>query len=511
MIALSIWTVKTPQMAGEFLLPYQYHVIMKTNLRIFLLVMFCMTMGATTTAPVLARPASRDLGKEVDAYIQETMRRLPIPGLAVGIVRGDQVLYLQGYGTANVNGDPVTPQTPFMLASVTKTFTALAVQQLAQAGMLEFDAPVQTYISEFRLADEHSGATVTVLHLLEHTSGISTVEGTQPSLQSPKATFYGALKQLARYRSEYEPGEHYEYSNWNYALLGEVIAPASGQSYADYMQKNVLDPLEMSHASYADYHTLPGVATGNLIVFGVSVPYDEKTPPAMLSAGYLSASAEEMTHYLIAFLNQGRYHGKSLIASHSEGWYDMYWNWQPGQPGNLNYSFSGGHNSISTNIQFFSLHKVGVVVLMNTRLENGIPGPSANDIAYNIARMVIQSSYEVPSNRWFYVGYAILDGFLLFLIVSIPWQIFHLKDWSDRYREAGRAKRIAIWLGIVLELLICIGILILPFPLNTRWNILLFFRPDFSIPLLLISICLGVLGLTKIVLSIRRNKIEPFI
>jgi len=466
--------------------------------------MLCMTMVATTT-PVTAHPTSRDLGQEVDTYIQETMKRFPIPGLAIGIVKGDQVLYLQGYGTANVDGDPVTPQTPFMLASVTKTFTALAVQQLVQAGMLELDAPVQTYISEFRLANEHSGATITVRHLLEHTSGISTVEGTQPSLQSPKATFDSALKQLARYRPEYEPSEHYEYSNWNYALLGEVIARASGQSYADYMQKNVLDPLEMSHASYADYHTLPGVATGNLIVFGVSVPYDEKTSPAMLSAGYLSASAEEMTHYLIAFLNQGQFHGKSLITSQGKGWYDMYWNWQPGQPGDLNYSFSGGHNSINTNIQLFSLYRVGVVVLMNTRLENGIPGPTANDIAFNIARMVIQSSYEVPSNRTFYVGYAILDGFLLFLILNILWQIFHLKGWSDRYREAGKAKRIAIWLGIFLELLLSIGILILPFPLNTRWNILLFFRPDLSIPLLLIGICLGGLGLIKIVLGSRER------
>jgi CubicO group peptidase (beta-lactamase class C family) len=496
-----MWIVKTPPLAGEFLLSHLYHVIMKTNLRIFLLVMLGMTLVATRTMPVLAHPTSRDLEKEVDAYIQETMKRLPIPGLAVGIVRDDQILYLQGYGTANVDGDPITPQTPFMLASVTKTFTALAVQQLAQAGKIDLDASVQTYISEFRLADEHGGATVTVRHLLEHTSGISTVEGTQPYLQSSKAKFDEALKQLARYRPEHEPGKHYEYSNWNYALLGEVISRASGQPYVGYMQKNVLDPLEMSHASYADHHTLPGVATGNLIVFGIPVPYDEKVASAMISAGYLSASAEEMTHYLIAFLNQGEYHGKSLLTSQGEGWYDMYWNWQSGRPGDLDYSFSGGHNSINTNIQLFSLYKVGVVVLMNTRLENVIPGPTANDIAYNIARMVIQSSYEVPSNRTFYVGYAVLDGFLLMVILNILWQFFHWKGWSTRYRKAGTAKRIAVWLGIFLELLISIGILILPFPLNTRWNILLFFRPDFSIPVLAVSVCLGILGVSKMIRS----------
>lgn len=472
---------------------------MKTNLHIFPIIILCMAMVATSTTPASAHPASRDLGKDVDAYIKETMERLPIPGLAVGIVKGDQVLYLQGYGTANVDGDPVTPQTPFMLASVTKTFTALAVQQLAQAGKLDLDAPVLTYLPEFRVDDEYTGATITVRHLLEHTSGISTVEGNEPYLQSPKATFGQALKRLARYKPGYPPGEHYEYSNWNYALLGEVISRASGQPYVEYMQKNVLDPLEMSHASFADPHTLPNIATGNLIAFGIPVPYDEKVHPAMLSAGYLNASADEMTQYLIAFLNQGRYHGKSLLTSQGEGWYDMYWNWQSGRPGDLNYSFSGGHNSINTNIQLFSLHKVGVVVLMNTRLENLIPGPSSNDIAYNIARMVIQSSYVLPSNRTFYLGYAALDGLLLLMILYILWQIFHWKDWSLRYRKAGMAKRIVMWLGIFLEMLLAIAILTLPFLLNTRWDILLFFRPDFSIPLLSISICLGTLGVSKII------------
>jgi CubicO group peptidase (beta-lactamase class C family) len=481
---------------------------MKTNLRIFLIIMLCMTLVTTRTTPVLARPTSRDLGKEVDAYIQETMKRLPIPGLAVGIVKGDQVLYLQGYGTANVDGDPVTPQTPFMLASVTKTFTALAVQQLAQIGRIDLDAPVQTYLPEFHLADQHAGATVTVRHLLDHTSGISTIEGTQPYLHSPKATFDKALKQLARYNPAYPPGEHYEYSNWNYTLLGEVISRASGQPYVEYMQNNVLDPLEMSHATFTDYHTLPRVATGNLNVFGIPVPYDEKIAPVTLSSGYLSASAEEMTHYLVAFLNQGRYQGHDLLQAQGEGWYDLYWNWQSGRPGDLDYSFSGGHNSINTNIQLFSLYRVGVVVLMNTRLEQGIPGPTANDIAFNLARMVIQSPYEIPSNRVFYGGYAALDGFLLLMIISILWQIVHLKDWSIRYRKAGTSKRIAIWFGIFVELLISVSILVLPISLGTRWNIMLFFRPDFSIPLLSISISLGVLGLIKIIWSNSRKKIN---
>jgi hypothetical protein len=132
----------------------------------------------------------------------------------------------------------------------------------------------------------------------------------------------------------------------------------------------------------------------------------------------------------------------------------------------------------------------------------------ANDIAFNIARMVIQSPYQVPSNRVFYGGYAALDVFLLLLIVSIFWQLFHLKGWSARYQNVGTAKRVTIWIGMFLEVLLSIGLLILPLSLGTRWHIMLFFRPDLSIPLISISICLGALGLIKIIWSVGRKRID---
>jgi len=473
---------------------------MKSNLRIFLIVVLCMVLTMTTT-PALARPTFSSLEEKVDAYITETMERLPIPGLAVGIVKGDQVLYLQGYGTANANGDPVTPQTPFMLASVTKTFTALAVQQLASAGKIDIDQPVQNYLPEFRLADEHAAASITVRHLLDHTSSITTIEGTQPYLQSPDTTFDEAIRQLAHFTPRLTPGEQFEYSNWNYVLLGEVISRTSGQPYAEYMQKNILDPLEMSHTTFADHHTLPNAATGNLIVFGASVPYDEPYLPVTMSAGHLTSTIEDMTHYLVTFFNHGQYHGHDLLPSQGPGWYDTSWNWHTGMPDDISCGFSGGHNSINTNIQLFPLHRVGVVVLMNTRLDQFIPGPGANDIAFNIARIAINSPYELPSNRVFYTGYALLDGFLLLMVASIIWQSSKLKSWRKHYRSTTRIKRIASWLGIIFDLLLCIAILVLPALLGTRWNIILNFRPEFAMPLLTIGVCFGALGFIKIARS----------
>jgi CubicO group peptidase (beta-lactamase class C family) len=476
---------------------------MKIISHISVLVVLCI-LSSVATARVLAHSNASSLQERVDAYIKETMDRLPIPGMAVGIVRGDRVLYIQGYGTANVDGDPVTPQTPFMLASVTKTFTALAVQQLASAGQLDIDKPVQDYLPEFHLADEQAAASITVRHLLDHTSGITTVEGTQPYLQSPDTTFDDAMAGLARFTPRRSPGEQYEYSNWNYVLLGEIVRRASGQPYADYVQKNILDPLEMSQTTFADHHTLPGAATGNLIVFGASVPYDEPYLPVTLSAGHLTSTAEDMTHYLVTFFDHGQYHGHAVLPSQGLGWYDTSWYWHAGMPQDVCYGFSGGHNSINTNIQLFPFQRVGVVVLMNTRLDQLIPSPTVNDIAFNLGRLTLNQSYEVPSARTFYMGYALLDTFLLFLIVSIIWQAANLRKWKERYQAARRSKRITAWVGIVFNLLVCLVILWLPSPSGTRWNIMLHFRPDFALPVLTIGVCLGALGLVKI-LNTRRG------
>jgi CubicO group peptidase (beta-lactamase class C family) len=473
------------------------NAFLKRSFHILLSVTLCAIL-AGTVAPVFAQTMPETLEEKVNAYITETMRRLPIPGLAVGIVKGDRVLYVQGYGTANANNDLVTPQTPFMLASVTKTFTALAVQQLAVAGKIDLDQSVQTYIPEFRLANENDAALITVRHLLDHTSGLFTIEGTQPYLQRKNTTFAEALHGLARYRLKHAPGTQYEYSNWNYVLLGEAITRASGESYADFMQKNILDPLEMSHTTFADHHTIPGAATGNLIVFGTSVPYDEPYIPIALSAGYLTSTAEDMTHYLIALFDHGQYHEQTRLSDEGMGWYDTSWYWHVGMPDDIRYSFSGGHNSINTNIQLFPLHRVGVVILMNTRLDSLIPGPTTDEIAFNIARISINYPYQLPSNRRFYSGYALLIGFLLLMSIRIMWQACKLKNWRIHYQIASRPKRIGAWFGIILDFWFCLGILILPNLLGTRWNIVLYYRPDFGIPFLMISFFLGLLGFMKV-------------
>jgi CubicO group peptidase (beta-lactamase class C family) len=109
----------------------------------------------------------------IDAYIEAHMAKHQIPGLALSIVHNDEVVYTQGYGVTGPGGPPVTPQTPFIIGSTSKSFTALAIMQLVEADEIELDATVQTYLPWFTMADAKAAKLITIRHLLTHSSGLS--------------------------------------------------------------------------------------------------------------------------------------------------------------------------------------------------------------------------------------------------------------------------------------------------------------------------------------------------
>ncbi|HSR30120.1 MAG TPA: serine hydrolase domain-containing protein, partial [Anaerolineae bacterium] len=184
----------------------------------------------------------------IDAYVTTQRNDLGIPGMALGIVQGGQIAHLQGFGVAGPSGRMVTPQTPFYIGSVTKSFTALAVMQLVEAGKIDLDAPVQTYLPWFELADKEAAAKITVRNLLNHTTGISTKDGNR-NLFSQQG-LEEAVRGLGNVSLTEPVGTTYQYSNLNYTIAGLIVEKVSGQSYADYVPQHIFRPLDMRH-SYA--------------------------------------------------------------------------------------------------------------------------------------------------------------------------------------------------------------------------------------------------------------------
>jgi CubicO group peptidase (beta-lactamase class C family) len=253
--------------------------------------------------------------RAIDAYVTGKMRSARIPGLALAIVRGDRIAYLKGYGRADPSGRPVTPQTPFMIGSITKPFTALAVMQLVEAGTIELDAPVQRYIPWFRVADPAASAQITVRHLLTMTSGLPQRYDTQLWTADDDGALERSVRALRTIELKRPVGEAFGYSNANYETLGLIVQTVSGRSYEEYIQQHIFAPLEMRNSFVSQEETLQhGMVSGYRWWFGIPIPATFPYNRAELPAGHIIASAEDMAHFLIAQMNAGRYVRSAVLS-----------------------------------------------------------------------------------------------------------------------------------------------------------------------------------------------------
>lgn len=249
----------------------------------------------------------------IDAYVTNQMNRLGIPGMALGIVQGDRIVHLRGFGVADKTGRPVTVQTPFRIGSITKSFTALAIMQLVEAGKIELDAPVQRNLPWFRAADEAAAARITVRQLLNQTSGFSTLAGN--AYWGSQDGLEAAVRHLRTVELSQPVGAGFQYSNINYSIAGLIVEAASGQPYADYIAKHIFAPLAMRHSFTATAPSLAdGLAMGHLYSIGRMVADIGVEPPAYLPAGFVSASVEDMSHFAVAQLNGGRYGNAAVLS-----------------------------------------------------------------------------------------------------------------------------------------------------------------------------------------------------
>lgn len=287
------------------------------------LAIMALAFGCFTLRPALASQGSDgltqdDTYEEIDAYIEEQLNALNIPGASLAIVEGDQIVHTKGFGISGPEGGTPTPQTPFNICSLTKSITALAVMQLVEAGKIELEAPVQHYMPWFTLADPQAAAQITVRHLLVQSSGLSQTTGWKTMVNfddSPDASEKQA-RQLATFKPNRPVGSAFEYTNTNYNLLGLIIEAASGEKYADYVQTHIFDPLDMTHTYTSKAEAKQdNMSTGYISWFGLPMPVPNLPHPSgSLSSGQIISSAEDMAHYLIAQLNGGRYNDAQILS-----------------------------------------------------------------------------------------------------------------------------------------------------------------------------------------------------
>lgn len=373
----------------------------------------------------------------IDDFVNKQMDIANIPGLSLSIVKDDQIVYLKGYGKADETNRPVTPQTPFIIGSITKSFTALAIRQLVNEGKIDLDKPVIDYIPWFKLSDVKASRQITIRNLEEHTSGISTKASYEYELYNDRYSLVQAVQMLARVKPNKPVGDSYQYSNINYIILGLVVQTVSGMTYEEYVKNNIFDPLQMKNSFYAESEALNhGLAKGYQLYFGLLVPRHVPYSKALLPAANLILSSEDMAHYMIAFLNNGKYND-SNITMESNGLnnadqiafdYDLNYNldWNPFRwyPSNGYPEYAGGSFNYSSEMLFLPEEKWGVVVLANTNsgtLANTTIGPIS--IANGIAKQFLVPQRYQPAANDIKKVYFVLDFIFLLILLLLAVQI----------------------------------------------------------------------------------------
>lgn len=271
---------------------------------ILLLVLLAIPFLSACGSQQVAQPDTlATLTAQLDALLPDLLRQYRAPGAAVALVQGGAVAWAQGYGLANeTTGAPVTSETTFQVASLSKSITAWGVMRLVEEGKIDLDAPVAQYLKSWGLPPAKFDPNgVTVRRLLSHTAGIAPwyyagvpIEATLPA---PAELLSTGPVRLVR-----QPGEREAYTNGGYTLLQLLIEDVTGESFAAYMQREVLIPLGIPNSTYQWRPDLrPALATGYQVS---GQPTEHRSYPA--AAGGLYATAGDLATWLAAGMSGPR-------------------------------------------------------------------------------------------------------------------------------------------------------------------------------------------------------------
>lgn len=267
--------------------------------------------------------------KQIDALVEKTRSTFDVPGIAVAVLKDGKLVHAKGYGSRSLqSGGKVDEHTLFGVASNTKAITAAALAQLIDEGKLSWDSKVTDVIPEFKLYDSYVTSEFTVRDLLTHRSGLGLGAGDLMVFPASNITTTGELIHNLRYLKPVSSfRSKYDYDNLLYIVAGEIVARVSGETYEDYVEQNILKPLEMNNSAMSwhkikDYsNVIDGHAPvdGELVSVGLSF-----TEAANAAAGIYS-SITDMSKWVQSQLDEGRY-GKDLeqrlfsAEQHREMW-----------------------------------------------------------------------------------------------------------------------------------------------------------------------------------------------
>ncbi|MHA1521583.1 MAG: serine hydrolase domain-containing protein [Promethearchaeota archaeon] len=455
---------------------------------------------------------------DLELYMQNEKKKSLIPGLAVGVIEHDQILYSGGVGKTNNDDGLVDNSSVFLIGELSQTFTAMGIMILMEDGEINLTDPIKTHIPTFRVADEEWSSQITVEHCLYQFSGLSIESGGQ---EKPGETLSEIVENLAVEDLNAAPGTEYGFSNANYRILGYLIEQVTGQSYGQFITTRILSPLGMNN-TYFSYQTATedsNFAQGYRLWYGISLPsriqYTAETAP---SNGMASTIADlsifirahmnpENSSYTNDILSPSSFHllhsppttlGENLTRA--MGWY--------------NYTVDGTsflrvfgdlsdyHAEIIINMEL----EIGVVVLMNVNSFIGNVG-YYQDLTFNVMNFVVHRSVYTARFSHF-ILYLLLDGIIFTSVGREVWKSRKINSNTQQKIDEKiiRKEKVQIlYIEIFGHLLaITLFLFLMPFIIGFIANMIGFnlgflalLQPDFLVWIIVISVLHGAKAVYK--------------
>lgn len=402
-----------------------------------------LTTGMTAASSSVKAPEAGELSATaIDAYMRNYVERTRLPGALVAVTKGEQVVHVAGYGHT-AGGEAIGEDTPMPLASISKSFTALAVLHLADQRRISLDAQVQKYLPEFTMADPRA-AKITVRELLQQTSGMS--DQTFPELTLPAPdTLQDAVAMLRTAPLTTEPGTRMAYHNPNYAVAARLVEVVAGVPFAEYMASTVFRPLGMAATKTVNTtEDLPGQGAGYVRAYGRLI--ERSHPKWFLNGSFgVVSTADDLAKWLIAQNGGGRVFPSATVktaqtpsgvdgSTYGMGWYAG--KSAGGAPELQHTGWLLTHNSAQT---LLPTSRYGIAVVTNTGMISGDDAVLITDGLIDIleGRPDAQAvPFTTTADPW-------LAGLTLLNLALGAWGGYRARRWARR--RAGRA----LWRALV--------------------------------------------------------------
>jgi CubicO group peptidase (beta-lactamase class C family) len=383
---------------------------------------------------------------------------------------------------------------------------------------MRLDAPVHEYLPWFRVADPSASAIITVRQLLNQTSGFSTLTGRSILVGSETETLEQAVRNLRTEALASPVGTSYNYSNANYLILGLLVQTISQESYGDYIEQHIFQPLDMSHSfTSQDPARRAGLATGYRYWFGLPVAFDAPYLASALPAGGLISTAEDMTHYLAMYLGRGTYNGRVLLSAAGIAQMER----PPAQTADINYGMgwatgtvggakviwhSGDEPAFHAGMVLVPNGGWAIIVLENVNSGNPLVASQIRVLENGVTRLVA-GDQGTPGTG---IGtvYLVFDLVVTIVIAVQIWSLVRLLRRRSRLQLPLRGLSHALSQGRqwVLPLLWEIGVPVaiwlgLPIQADASWGVLLLFAPDLCAALLVVAGLFLLTGLVRMVIA----------